>query len=57
MEKEPESLRLLTLREAAQMLQVSTRTLQRMIRKHDLPAFKVGGQWRDRRNQAAPQSR
>jgi excisionase family DNA binding protein len=53
MEKEPESLRLLTLREAAQMLQVSTRTLQRMIRKHDLPAFKVGGQWRVRESQLA----
>jgi len=53
MEKEPESLRLLTLREAAQMLQVSPRTLQRLIRKHDLPAFKVGGQWRVRESQLA----
>ena len=53
MEKEPESLRLLTLREAAQMLQVSPRTLQRLIRKNDLPAFKVGGQWRVRESQLA----
>ena len=53
MEKESESLRLLTLPEAAQMLHVSTRTLQRMIRKNDLPAFKVGGQWRVRESQLA----
>ena len=53
MEKEPESLRLLTLREAAQMLQVSPRTLQRLIRKNDLLAFKVGCQWRVRESQLA----
>ena len=41
-------IRLLTLAEAASVLQVSTRTLQRMIRNHDLPARKVGGQWRVR---------
>lgn len=43
-----EQLRLLTLSEAADLLQVSTRTLQRMIRTGELPAFKVGGQWRVR---------
>jgi excisionase family DNA binding protein len=53
MERELESLRLLTLCEAAQMLHVSTRTLQRMIRKNDLPAFKVSGQWRVRESQLA----
>jgi excisionase family DNA binding protein len=53
MERELENLRLLTLFEAAQMLHVSTRTLQRMIRKNDLPAFKVGGQWRVRESQLA----
>jgi excisionase family DNA binding protein len=53
MERELESLRLLTLSEAAQVLHVSTRTLQRMIRKNDLPAFKVGGQWRVRESQLA----
>jgi excisionase family DNA binding protein len=41
-----ENIRLLTLFEAAELLQVSTRTLQRMIRSGELPAFKVGGQWR-----------
>ena len=46
-----ERLQLLTLPEAAQLLHVSTRTLQRMIRRSELPAFKVGGQWRVRESQ------
>lgn len=46
-----ERLRLLTLPEAAELLHVSTRTLQRMIRRNELPAFKVGGQWRVRESQ------
>jgi excisionase family DNA binding protein len=46
METKLEDMRLLTLAEAAALLQVSTRTLQRMIRSGELPAFKVGGQWR-----------
>lgn len=46
-----EPLRLLTLPEAAELLHVSTRTLQRMIRRNELPALKVGGQWRVRESQ------
>jgi excisionase family DNA binding protein len=46
-----EDLRFLTLPEAASLLQISTRTLQRMIRRNELPAFKVGGQWRVRESQ------
>jgi excisionase family DNA binding protein len=51
MEQKLENIRLLTLAEAANLLQVSTRTLQRMIRNRELPAFKVGGQWRLRETQ------
>jgi excisionase family DNA binding protein len=51
MEKKIENICLLTLSEAANLLQVSTRTLQRMIRNGELPAFKVGGQWRLRETQ------
>ncbi|MET0503339.1 MAG: helix-turn-helix domain-containing protein [Candidatus Binatia bacterium] len=51
MDQKHENIRLLTLAEAADLLQVSTRTLQRMIRNGDLPAFKVGGQWRLRETQ------
>ena len=46
-----EELRLLTLEAAAEILQVSKRTLLRMIQKKDVPAFKVGGQWRIRETQ------
>lgn len=48
MDRNFDQIRLLTLAEAASLLQVSTRTLKRMIRNHDLPALKVGGQWRVR---------
>jgi excisionase family DNA binding protein len=51
MDQKLETIRLLTLSEAADLLQVSTRTLQRMIRNSQLPAFKVGGQWRLRETQ------
>jgi excisionase family DNA binding protein len=46
MENELQPLRLLTIPEAAELLQVSTRTLQRLIHRKELPALKVGGQWR-----------
>jgi excisionase family DNA binding protein len=46
LEKSVDPLRFLTLKEAAAMLQVSQRAAQRMIECKELPAFKVGGQWR-----------
>ncbi len=46
-----DELRLLTLEAAAGILQVSKRTLLRMIQKREVPAFKVGGQWRIRESQ------
>ena len=53
MDRNFDQIRLLTLAEAASLLHVSTRTLQRMIRSRDLPALKVGGQWRLRESQLA----
>lgn len=44
-------IRLITLAEAASILQVSKRTLLRMIQKREVPAFKVGGQWRIRESE------
>lgn len=41
-------LRFLTLREAAEMLRLSKRTPLRMIQHRELPALKIGGQWRIR---------
>ncbi len=51
MDQKFDNIRLLTLDEAAALLQVSKRTLQRMIKINQLPAFKVGGQWRVRETQ------
>jgi excisionase family DNA binding protein len=40
------NIRLLTLAEVANILKISKRTLHRMIQHQQIPAFKVGGQWR-----------
>ena len=46
MKKPDTAIRLLTLAEAAVILKISKRTLHRMIQHRQIPAFKVGGQWR-----------
>lgn len=51
MENDLEQLRLLTVAEAAELLQVSKRTLERLIQRRKLPAFKVGHQWRVRESE------
>ncbi len=38
--------RLLTIPEVAELLQVSTKTVRRMIASGDLPAHRLGRQWR-----------
>jgi excisionase family DNA binding protein len=53
MENELDPLRFLTLKEAAEALQVSTRTLHRMVQSNKLPAIKVSGQWRFRESALA----
>jgi len=44
--KTDSTIKLLTLAEAAGILKISKRTLHRMIQNRQIPAFKVGGQWR-----------
>jgi excisionase family DNA binding protein len=51
MNGEQTELKFLTLAEAATILQVSKRTILRMIQKKEVPALKVGGQWRFRESQ------
>jgi excisionase family DNA binding protein len=51
MENDLEPLRFFTLQEAAVLLQVSKRTLHRMAQRKELPALKVGGQWRIRQSE------
>ncbi|HEY7165179.1 MAG TPA: helix-turn-helix domain-containing protein [Candidatus Binatia bacterium] len=46
MEQNENNIKLLTLAEAATILKISKRTLHRMIHHNQIPAFKVGGQWR-----------
>jgi excisionase family DNA binding protein len=46
MKRTDTTIKLLTLAEAATILKISKRTLHRMIQHRQIPAFKVGGQWR-----------
>ena len=46
MENHDGPIRLLTLKETAELLKLSRRTVMRMVQRKELPAFKVGGQWR-----------
>ncbi len=38
--------RVLTVREVSEYLRVHPSTVYRMLRKHQLPGFRVGGDWR-----------
>jgi excisionase family DNA binding protein len=51
MENDIDPLRFLTLRQAADVLQISLRTASHMAQSKQLPAFKVGGQWRVRESE------
>jgi excisionase family DNA binding protein len=39
----------LTLEEAAEFLKVHPSTIYRLLRKHKIPAFKIGSDWRFKR--------
>lgn len=47
----PDLPEILTLEQAARFLQVSTRTIQRMVKDGRLPGRQVGSQWRFDREQ------
>lgn len=42
----PKRTQIMTLREAAKYLGVHIITIYRLIKETDIPAFKLGGQWR-----------
>jgi excisionase family DNA binding protein len=42
---------ILTLQQAADMLQISERTIQRMLKTGEIPGAQIGGQWRFDREQ------
>lgn len=41
--------KLLTVEDLAEYLQLSTKTIYRMLRRGQLPCYRVGNQWRFRR--------
>jgi len=41
---------IMTLQEVARYLKIAEKTVSRMIQKHEIPCFRVGGQWRFRRS-------
>jgi excisionase family DNA binding protein len=52
-ENEIAPLRFLTIKQVADTLQVSQRTVLLMARRKELTAFKLGGQWRIRESELA----
>lgn len=38
--------KVLTIREVSEYLRVSRQTIYRMLRRGDIPAFRIGGDWR-----------
>ena len=46
MDNHAHHLLLMTLEDVAELLKVSKRTVERLIRRKELLAFKVGSQWR-----------
>ncbi len=46
---DPSSQRLLTLEQVAEYLNVNKFTVYRLVAQKELPAFKVGNQWRFKR--------
>jgi excisionase family DNA binding protein len=52
-ENDFEPVRLLTLRQTGEALNVSRRTMLRLLRHNKLPAVKVGRQWRMRESELA----
>lgn len=46
MESDLEPMRLLTIQQTAELLQLSRRTVMRMVQQKNCPLSRVGGQWR-----------
>jgi excisionase family DNA binding protein len=53
MENDIDPLHFLTLRQVADALHLSQRTVSRMAQQKELPAFKLGGLWRIRESELA----
>jgi excisionase family DNA binding protein len=49
-DKKPQRTQIMTLREVAKYLGVHTMTVYRLLKEKKLPGFKVGGQWRTKKD-------
>lgn len=48
-DKKPQRTQIMTLKEVAKYLGVHTMTVYRLLKEKKLPGFKVGGQWRTKK--------
>jgi len=51
LKRTPELVELMTLEEVAAYLKVTTRTIYRMLEEKQIPAFKIRGTWRFRKDE------
>lgn len=49
-DKRPQRTQIMTLKEVAKYLGVHTMTVYRLLKEKKLPGFKVGGQWRTKKD-------
>ena len=48
-DKRPQRTQIMTLKEVAKYLGVHSMTVYRLLKENKLPGFKVGGQWRTKK--------
>jgi len=53
----PELVEIMTLEEVAAYLKVTTRTIYRMLDENQIPAFKIRGTWRFRKDEIEAMTR
>ena len=51
LKRTPELVEIMTLEEVAVYLKVTTRTIYRMLEEKQIPAFKIRGTWRFRKDE------
>lgn len=57
LKRTPELVDIMTLEEVATYLKVTTRTIYRMLEESQIPAFKIRGAWRFRKDEIETMTR
>ncbi len=57
LKRTPELVEIMTLEEVANYLKVTTRTIYRMLDENQIPAFKIRGTWRFRKDEIEAMTR